>query len=387
MADAPHAALELRIIDALDPTIQPEEWDHLGGHDHPFLSHAFLSALERHDCLGSKFGWYPRHMILREPDGTLVAALPLYAKTNNYGEFVFDWAWEQAWQRSGLDYYPKLVSAIPYTPATGPRLLVHPQRDAGALRQALIQQAIEFTGRQGLSTTHFLFTDSEDTRAFKEMGLCLRMGCQYHWRNDGYRDFDDFLDGFSSKKRKNVKRERRRVQEQGLDVRILHGDEVDDALWAVFHRFYLATFERKFGIPTLTLDFFRETARTLGRQVVMVLAEEDGQPVAAALCYRGKDTLYGRYWGCEQDHDGLHFEACYYQGIDYCIRHGLDQFEPGAQGEHKISRGFLPTRTWSAHWVDNPGLRGPVMEFCRREEAAMREQCEKLMSLSPFRQI
>ncbi|MGM0676127.1 MAG: GNAT family N-acetyltransferase, partial [Pseudomonadota bacterium] len=289
--------------------------------------------------------------------------------------------------RSGLDYYPKLVSAIPYTPATGPRLLIHPDRDAGALRQALIQQAIEFTGRQGLSTTHFLFTDSEDTRAFKEMGLCLRMGCQYHWRNDGYRDFDDFLDGFSSKKRKNVKRERRRVQEQGLDVRILHGDEVDDALWAVFHRFYLATFERKFGIPTLTLDFFRETARTLGRQVVMVLAEEDGQPVAAALCYRGKDTLYGRYWGCEQDHDGLHFEACYYQGIDYCIRHGLDQFEPGAQGEHKISRGFLPTRTWSAHWVDNPGLRGPVMEFCRREEAAMREQCEKLMSLSPFRQI
>ncbi|EHQ53034.1 hypothetical protein ECTPHS_10114 [Ectothiorhodospira sp. PHS-1] len=376
--------LECRISDDLS-ALPAAEWDALGGRDEPFLSHAFLCALERHDCLGSRFGWYPRHVTLHQPGGELVAALPLYIKTNNYGEFVFDWAWEQAWRQSGLNYYPKLVCSIPYTPATGTRLLVHPDHDRKALQQVLIQQAIELTHAGELSGLHVLFPEHEDSRALQAAGLTLRMGCQYHWHNENYRDFDDFIERFSAKKRKNVRRERRRVQEQGLDIRVLHGDEVSRDLWAVFHHFYVSTFERKMGIPTLSLGFFQETGRTLGRQVVMFLVEEDGEPVAAALCYRGKDTLYGRYWGCIRDYDALHFEACYYQGIDYCIQQGLARFEPGAQGEHKISRGFLPTRTWSGHWITHPGLRGAVAAFCQREQAAMAIQCEQLMRLSPFR--
>lgn len=376
--------LECRIIDDLS-ALPSHQWDALGGRDEPFLSHAFLCALERHGCLGSRFGWYPRHVTLRKPGGELVGALPLYIKTNNYGEFVFDWAWEQAWRQSGLHYYPKLVCAVPYTPATGTRLLTHPDHDRKALQQALIQQAIELTHAGELSGLHVLFPGDEDMQALQGRGLIPRMGCQYHWHNENYRDFDDFIDRFSAKKRKNVRRERRRVREQGLDIRVLHGDEVSQDLWAVFHHFYVSTFERKMGIPTLSLGFFQETARTLGRRVVMFLAEEDDTPVAAALCYRGGDTLYGRYWGCIRDYDALHFETCYYQGIDYCIQQGLTRFEPGAQGEHKISRGFLPTRTWSGHWITHPGLRSAVAEFCRREQAAMEAQCKQLMQLSPFR--
>lgn len=377
-------ALELRVVDKLD-AVDAGEWDLLGGNDNPFLSHAFLSALERHDCLGARFGWYPRHLLLHEAQGPLVAALPLYAKTNNYGEFVFDWSWQQAWERAGLHYYPKLVSSIPYTPATGRRLLVHPQRDASALRQTLLEQAIELTGCGGFSGLHVLFTDTADTQALRDMGFSLRLGCQYHWRNEGYRDFEDFLDRFTSRKRKNVKRERRRVVEQDIDIQILHGDEVSDALWDVFHGFYTDTFERKFGIPTLSAAFFRDTGRALGRRVVMVLARQDDVPVAAALCYRSSDTLYGRYWGSARDYDGLHFEACYYRGIEYCIAQGLRHFEPGAQGEHKIPRGFLPTRTWSGHWVQDIGMRGPVADFCRREQAGVEAQWDELMALSPFR--
>lgn len=383
MSEGP-VSLELQLSDQLD-AVSAQEWDRLGGDKNPFLSHVFLSALERHDCLGAKFGWYPRHLLLREPDGTLVAALPQYAKTNNYGEFVFDWAWQQAWERAGLNYYPKLVSSIPYTPATGQRLLVHPERDARVLRHTLIQQAIEHVGSR-FSGVHFLFTDEADTAAMREAGLSLRMGCQYHWRNQGYRDFEDFLAGFSSKKRKNVKRERRRVTEQNLVLKRLHGDEISDELWQVFHGFYMDTFERKYGIPTLTEAFFRETGRALGRQVLMILAEDQGEPVAAALCYASHDTLYGRYWGARRDYDGLHFEACYYQGIEYCIEQGLQCFEPGAQGEHKIARGFLPTPTWSGHWVQEPGFRAPIHDFCRREEEAMHAQCAQLMELSPFRE-
>lgn len=383
MAEIP-APLELSVRDRLD-AISPKEWDRLGGEEDPFLRHAFLSALERHGCLGPAFGWYPRHLLLHERGGPLVAALPLYAKTNNYGEFVFDWAWEQAWRQAGLAYYPKLVSAVPYTPASGRRLLVHPERPAGPLRRTLVQQATAFAQAQGLSGLHWLFTDAADTRALEAEGLALRMGCQYHWHNRGYRDFEDFLDDFTSKRRKNVHRERRRVREQGIELRVLHGDETDPGHWRLFHELYEDTFRRKGGIPTLTLPFFLETARTLGRRVVLILAESGERPVAAALCYRSRDTLYGRYWGCQEEHDGLHFEACYYQGIDYCLREGLARFEPGAQGEHKIGRGFLPIPTWSAHWIREPGLREPVAAFCRQERMAMEARCDALMGLSPFR--
>jgi uncharacterized protein len=377
--------MRIRIVEKLDE-VEAAAWDALGGDRNPLISHAFLAGLERYGCLGSTYGWYPRHVLVEDDAGRLLAAMPLYAKTNGYGEFVFDWAWESAWERSGLRYYPKLVASVPYTPATGPRLLVHPDADGTALRRLLIRQAVGFAGQQGVSGLHWLFPDATDLEALRAEGLALRMGCQYHWRNDGYRDFDDFLERFSSKKRKNVRRERRRVVEQGVKLRILHGDEVSDSLWGTFHRFYTDTFEKKMGIPTLSLDFFRETGRALGSGVVMVLAEHGGAPVAAALCYRSHDSLYGRYWGCARDYDGLHFEACYYQGIDYCIREGLQRFEPGAQGEHKIPRGFLPTATWSAHWLAHEELGRVVADFCLREQQAMARHCRQLMVLSPFRE-
>ncbi|MGC9457559.1 MAG: GNAT family N-acetyltransferase [Halothiobacillaceae bacterium] len=377
--------LKLRFIDRLD-TVDAGAWDALGGADEPLLSHAFLSGLERYGCLGARYGWFPQHLLMEDEQDALLAAMPLYAKTNNYGEFVFDGAWEAAWADMGLRYYPKLVVSVPYTPATGPRLLLRPGLDATTIKPILIRQGIAAAEEQGLSGLHWLFPDDNDRAALEAEGLAMRMGCQYHWYNDGYRDFDDFLGQMSAKKRKNLRQERRRVRDQGIALRILHGDEVDDALWAIFHGFYQDTFEKHLGIPTLSLEFFRETGKQLGRQVVLVLAEREGVPVAAALFYRGRDTLYGRYWGCAANYDALHFEACYYQGIEYCIREGLARFEPGAQGEHKIPRGFLPTPTWSAHWVQHPPLQDAVADFCRREAALMHAHCADLVARAPFRE-
>jgi uncharacterized protein len=365
--------------------VGPQEWNRLGGGQEPFLSHEFLVALERHGCVGQNFGWYPRHLILRDARGALIGAMPMYIKTNSYGEFVFDQSWASAFERHGLDYYPKLVVSIPYTPITGPRLLVAPGTDARAIKDLLIQHAIGFAKTSGFSGIHWLFTDPDDTQRLRHSGLMLRLGLQYHWHNSGFRDFEHFLDGLQSRKRKKIKRERARVAEQAVKLRVVHGDEADDALWRTVHRFYVGIFDRKWGIPTLTLGFFKEIGRTMGASVVLVLAEHAGRIVACAVNFRASEALYGRFWGCEQTFHSLHFEACYYQGIDYCIAHGLRRFEPGAQGEHKIARGFLPSRTWSAHWVAHSRFRGVLADFCRREQAAMEQECQALWSLSPFR--
>ncbi len=365
--------------------LSPEEWDALGGDRDPFLRHAFLVALERHGCLGDAFGWYPRHLAVRDDDARLIGATPLYIKTNSYGEFVFDWSWASAYRRAGLRYYPKLVAAVPYTPATGRRLLVHPSVDPAPVRDLMIRHAIELAEENGLSSVHWLFTTPEETAQLKAHDLPLRLGCQYHWRNNDYRDFDHYLEAFASRKRKKVKRERRRVAEQQIQIKTLHGDRITAELWETFHRFYVDTFEKKAGIPTLTLDFFKEIGRTMGEDVVLVLAEHRGKPVAGAINFKGAGALYGRYWGCERDFHSLHFEACYYQGIDYSVAQGLERFEPGAQGEHKIGRGFLPTKTWSAHWINDPRFREVIADFCRREARAMEEQCAELFELSPFR--
>ncbi|MFP4154796.1 MAG: GNAT family N-acetyltransferase [Halothiobacillaceae bacterium] len=376
--------LQVRTVDCLD-AVDPAAWDALGGHDEPLLSHGFLSGLEQHGCLGSEFGWHPRHLLVERPHGELLAAMPLYIKTNGYGEFVFDQSWQAAWEGMGLPYYPKLVVSVPYTPATGPRLLVHPEAQSAQLHRVLIEQGIALARSYRLSGLHWLFVREAEIESLRAAGLSMRMGCQYHWYNDGYADFEAFLASMSSKKRKNVRQERRRVRDQGIRMRILHGDEIDDALWATFHGFYTDTFERHLGIPTLSLAFFRETGRQLGRQVLMTLAEHDGNPVAAALFYRGRDTLYGRYWGCAADYDALHFETCYYRAIEYCIGEGLARFEPGAQGEHKIARGFVPTPTWSAHWVEHEPLREAVANFCAREAQLMRGHCAGLAAHAPFR--
>ena len=374
--------MEIRVHDSLE-AIEPAAWDRLGGNSDPFLSHAFLVALERHGCLGEEYGWYPRHLAVYD-GGKLIGATPLYAKTNSYGEFVFDWSWASAYERYGLHYYPKLVAAVPYTPITGRRLLVAPGIEPGPVQERLIDQAIELARDLNCSGMHWLFTDADDTARLRARGLPLRLGCQYHWHNNGYRDFEHFVDAFASRKRKKVLRERRRVAEQAVSLRTLHGHEVSAELWGVVHRYYVDTFEKKAGLPTLTLDFFKEVGRTLGERVVVVLAEHGGEPVAAAINFRSDRALYGRYWGCDQDFHSLHFEACYYQGLDYCIAHGLQTFEPGAQGEHKIGRGFLPTPTWSAHWIAEPAFARVIEDFCRREQRMMTEHCDQLFELSPF---
>jgi len=366
--------------------VEPAAWDALTGGREPFLRHAFLEGLERHGCLGRRYGWFPQHVLLFRDD-VLVAAAPCYAKTNNYGEFVFDWAWQAAWERHGQPYYPKLVISVPYTPAAGPRLLVRPGAgDIKTLQRRLLEAAISRGQELGASGVHLLFPPEPEAALAAEAGLVRRTGCQYHWHNRGYADFDGFLEALSSKKRKNVKRERRRVREQGIEFRALTGASAGPEDWTRFHRFYQDTFERHMGIPTLSEEFFAATAAALGPQVVLFEALQGSETIAAALCYRSDDTLYGRFWGCSQDLPDLHFETCYYQGIEYCIREGLARFEPGAQGEHKIPRGFLPVPTASAHAVLTPGFRASVQDFCLRETQTMQAQCAQLMQHSPYRQ-
>ncbi len=378
------AGVSVTVHDSLD-AIGADEWNRLGGHKEPFLSHEFLVALERQHCLGARFGWFPRHLVARDAGGILIGATPLYIKNNSYGEFVFDWSWASAYERYRMDYYPKLVASVPYTPIRGPRLLVNTSAEEKRIKHALIDNAVGLAKEHGFTGVHWLFTDEGDTRCLEDRGLMLRLGCQYHWHNNDYRDFDDFLDGFQSRKRKKIKRERLRVAEQGIVTRIVHGDEADDALWQTVHGFYTDTFDRKWGHPTLSPGFFCEIGRTMGRRVVLVVAEREHRPVACAVNFRSDEALYGRFWGCAQIFHSLHFEACYYQGIDYCIRRGLQRFEPGAQGEHKIGRGFLPTRTWSAHWIAHDRFRAVLADFCRREQAAMEQEYQALWALSPFR--
>ncbi|MGW8309921.1 MAG: GNAT family N-acetyltransferase [Thiogranum sp.] len=364
--------------------IGPDAWNAVSGTASPFLRYEFLAALENNGCVGERYGWLPNYLTAFD-EGRLVGAVPCYIKDNSYGEFVFDWAWADAYQRAGLAYYPKAVVAIPYTPATGPRILTAAQTDRDEVVAQLTALAREWSQSQRLSSLHWLFTDERDTRSLEAQGLLLRLGCQFHWRNQGYRDFEDYLDGFNARKRKKVRRERRYVQEAGIAVRIVHGHEASCEELAVMHEFYRSTFDKKWGHATLNLGFFREIAATMGEQLVFVIAARGAEIIAGAICLRGSDTLYGRHWGCRAEYHSLHFEACYYQGIDYCIRHGLACFEPGAQGEHKISRGFLPTPTWSAHWIAHPGFREVIGRYLQQETAGMLDYMQELTEHSPFR--
>ena len=358
--------------------IEPAAWNALAGDDNPFIQYDFLYALETGDCL-DRFGWYPRYLLVTSDTDELIGASPAYIKSNSYGELVFDWAWADAYERSGLSYYPKLVVAIPYTPATGPRLLA---KDNNAdVKRALVSFAIELARQEKLSSVHWLFNDAQDTNIEAEMGLLQRFDYQFHWHNHNYRNFDDFLATLNSKKRKNIKRERRRVKEAGIDIRIYHGDELDEQQWQQVYSFYTITYMKKYGHATLSLAFFKAIAS----RVLAILAWDGERPVAGAICILGKDILYGRHWGCYEDYDSLHFEVCYYTGIDYCIQHGIQTFEPGAQGEHKIARGFLPTRTWSSHWIADERFRQIIQDHVKREANAMEDYGEELHQASPYK--
>lgn len=388
--------MRLSITSTLDE-VPADQWNALAGTDIPFLKHEFLSALERYHCVGEAAGWTPQHILLHQGN-KLVGAVPQYLKTNSYGELVFDWAWADAYHRAGRHYYPKLVVSIPYTPATGPRLLIAPDVDQQSIADTLIDYALENAQQIQVSSLHVLFPHEENLQQLKAHNLMPRLGCQFHWQNtshnnssqdSGFRDFDDYLDHFTSKNRKKIKRERRQVRESGVIISRLHGNELTDEQWRAVHRHYVSTFDRLGGYATLGLEFFQELSHTMPEQMVIMLAENENRPVASAICFRDDHTLYGRHWGIDDSRDprfqNLHFETCYYQGLEYCMEQGLKRFDPGAQGEHKISRGFLPTPTWSAHWIADPEFRVAIHDFLHRETIGMQHYIAELGKHSPFK--
>jgi predicted N-acyltransferase len=372
------------VLHASATDIPEADWAVLDHGNDPFASSAFLGTAENVGASGEAMGWQAQHLGLYE-DGRLQGLLPLYLRTHSFGDFSRDWNWPSAWQRAGLAYYPKLVSGIPYTPSPGPRLLVRLDTDRDAVAPALIEAALEVVRQFGASSWQCLFVEEQDRALLAESGLLMRRGVQFHWFNRGYRDFDDFLAGFTADKRKKLKRERRAVAESGLRLEVLHGDEIDAALWAAIHRQYRDTFARYGNHPAFPAEFFVEAGALLGRRAVVFVAFQGETPVASAICYRDAGTLYGRHWGTAIELPGLHFELCYYQGIEYCIHHGLQRFEPGAQGEHKLARGFEPAPTWSAFWITHPGMRRAVADFIAREDTAMQDYEAETAAHLPFK--
>jgi predicted N-acyltransferase len=356
-------------------------WDALHDGRNPFVSHAFLHGLEAHGCLREEWGWTPHHATLWDGE-LLVAAAPGYLKENSHGEFVFDHAWAHAYAQHGLDYYPKWLGGVPYSPVTGPRLLASDHGHRALLLTSIQDQAL----RLNLSSAHINFPTPVEHAGLPD-GWLPRIDVQYHWRNPGHWcDFDGFLADFDHKHRKNIRQERAKVQRAGVTFRTVHGDEASVADLQAMFGFYLRTFRDYGNSPALTLQFLQHLATSLPRNLVMFLADHQGRTIAGALCLRGGDTLYGRYWGAESVLPGLHFETCYYQGIDYCLREGLKIFEPGAQGEHKIARGFLPTFVYSRHWIARPDFSAALADWCGEEALAVRRYALSLQAHTPFKQ-
>ena len=376
--------LEIQIHSQIDE-IPSEAWNALVQDNNPLIRHEFLNAMEQHGCVGERFGWLPQHIAIYQ-DGQLLAAMPLYEKYNSYGEFVFDNAWADAYHRAGLAYFPKLVSAVPYTPASGQRLLALPGQEA-ELFQILLRTALQLAERMGASSFHCLFPTPESFSFLSGQGLLTRHDVQFHWHNHHYRNFDEFLAVLVAKKRKNIRQERKRVVDAGVSLRRLNGHTASDQDWQQFAHFYNKTFTEKWGMATFNYDFFHQVASQLPDQVLLVLADFEGECIAGSLMYQSDTTLYGRHWGCNSRVDGLHFEACYYQGIEHCIEQGLSCFEPGAQGEHKLSRGFIPTLTRSNHWIRDDGFREPIARYTEHERVAIEDYLEQLQSSIPYRSM
>jgi predicted N-acyltransferase len=360
-------------------------WDACAGADDPFLSYAFLGALEEAGCVSAESGWLPHHLAVEGPDGAVAAVAPLYVKGHSQGEYIFDWGWADAYERAGGRYYPKLQCAVPFTPVPGRRLLAKPGPGAAAGEAALAAGMAELADRHGLSSVHVTFMPEDQAEKLAERGWLVRHGLQYHWRNRDYGDFDDFLATMMSRKRKSVAKERRRVAEAGIATPILCGADIKPHHWDAFYRFYVDTYDRKWGYPYLNREFFELLTERLGERVVLVMAELDGRLIAGALNLRGTDALYGRNWGAEGDYRFLHFEACYYRAIDFAIEHGLQRVEAGTQGPHKVQRGYEPVRTFSAHLIRDPGLREPVADFIRRESRQVTHELEAMAEMTPYR--
>ncbi|MGB8636280.1 MAG: GNAT family N-acetyltransferase [Rhodanobacteraceae bacterium] len=374
---------DVRFHDSMD-AFTAGEWDALAGSANPFVSHAFLAGLERHRCIRAEWGWRPHHVAIHE-NGRLLAAAPLYLKGNSRGEFVFDWSWAHAWEDAGGRYYPKLLNAVPWSPVSGPRLLAADGENQNELRQQLVEAMQAECTRMGLSSVHANFLAADDLPAFGSAWL-QRFDLQYHWHNHGYGNFEEFLAALRHKKRKNMRHERAQAAESGLSIAMHDGAELDDDEWHAVHALYCQTFDEKGNVAVLSVAFLRHLATSANCSVRVATARRGRQIIAMALFLEGGDTLYGRYWGSREHLPGLHFELCYYQGIDHCIRHGLAHFEPGAQGEHKMARGFVPTPTYSRHFIAHGGFRAAVAAALARETQAMAEYQAELEARSPYAQ-
>ncbi|MTI44205.1 hypothetical protein JM93_04123 [Roseibium hamelinense] len=415
--DVPTA--QLRILSSLDD-IAPEKWDRVAnpgwtlgpkgvlGRDpavapleslceqnesqheelpfNPFLSHAFLSSLEETGCATRNTGWAPRHMILEAEDGAIWGAVPAYLKSHSQGEYVFDYGWADAFYRAGGDYYPKLQISVPFTPATGRRFLIAPDINREAGLQALASGLVEVCSRSGASSVHATFLTKPEWDDLGEIGYLQRTDQQFHWDNRGYATFDDFLADLASRKRKAIKKERRAALENsGIEIEWVTGDDLTEAHWDAFYRFYQDTGARKWGRPYLNRSFFSVVSEKLAHQTLLVMAKRNGKYIAGALNFIGSNTLFGRNWGCTEHHPFLHFEVCYYQAIDFAIARGLHRVEAGAQGAHKLARGYMPTTTYSAHWIAHPGLRDAVADFLEQERRAVERENAVLAEHAPFK--
>ena len=359
-------------------------WDKLVQSKDPFVRHAFLLALEQSGSVCQQTGWLPHHLLVFQQQ-ELIAAMPLYLKNHSRGEYVFDQQWADAYLQSGMDYYPKWVSSIPFTPCQGQRMLIKPGINESIVVQSCIDYITELSEQNNISSLHVLFPSEQQTALFSQQ-LLIRAGVQFHWFNNSYSDFDDYLQRFTSRQRKKINKERRKVNELGIELQRFSGLEISELQWQVFFKFYQMTYLKRGQSAYLTINFFKQLALTMPEQILLVFAIKDQSYVGAALSFIGENTLYGRYWGCYQEFDNLHFETCYYQGLEYCLEHQLQRFDSGAQGEHKISRGFEPIKTYSAHWILNPHFSKLIAIFLQQEKVFISQYKQDCCRQLPFKQ-
>ena len=384
----------IRIVDSID-SVDPERWDDLArcadsseasaDPDNPFVRHAFLSSLEDSGCVGRRAGWMPQHLVLEDPDGAPAAVAPAYLKSHSQGEYVFDYGWADAFERAGGRYYPKLQMSVPFTPATGPRLLVGKAPGAEVRRQALAEGAKTFTARTGVSSAHATFLTAADLAVLEDAGWLHRTDQQFHFHNRGYGSYDDFLDTLASRKRKNLRKERASALANDIEIEWLTGRDLTEGAWDAFFTFYMDTGSRKWGRPYLNRRFFSLVGERMGDRILLVMAKRAGRYIAGALNFIGASAIYGRNWGCIEDHPFLHFEVCYHQAIDFAIAHRLGRVEAGAQGQHKLARGYEPVTTHSAHWIEHPGLRHAIEDYLEAERHEVEQVGEILGERTPYR--
>jgi len=377
-------ALAIKTLQSISEVTE-NDWNDCLETDHPFVMHQFLKALEDSGSVTAETGWMPYHLIL-EQDTKIVGVAPMYVKGHSQGEYVFDYSWAHAYERAGGKYYPKLQLSVPFSPVTGPRLLVPPGPDQQARQRALLQGAQQVASQLGLSSVHLTFLTENEKMLTEDAGFLIRAGEQFHWVNNAYPDFETFLAQLSSRKRKAIKKERIGATESDLEFETVSGSQIKEDHWDAFFNFYIDTGSRKWGTPYLNRSFFSLLSETLGDAIVLFLVKRDGRYIAGALNLKSSDCLYGRYWGCIEDHRFLHFETCYYRAIEYAIDHGIKRVEAGAQGPHKLARGYLPVKTHSAHWLRDPGFHDAVADFLKSETREIDAELNYLSSHSPFRQ-